>query len=107
MQEDLPVHCSSVDPIMQQLMDGVNRLKEQVADLAIGIDCYFVDDTTFVEELEILKSRFCAVFQGCVHAGVKDDSTEEANDAEWRSNHDRLLFDFLLRLDKNCSIRAW
>ena len=110
MQTDLPTHCSSVNPLMDPLIQQVEHFKEQASRVPIGIDNYFVDDEEFEDELDILKSRFCAVFQGCMHAGVKVKSTEEFNETEWRSDHDRLMFDFFVRpvkLSENCSVRAW
>ena len=97
---------------MGPLIKQVEHFKEQASRLPIGKDNYFVDDEEFKDELDILKSRFCAVFQACMHAGVKVESTEEFNETEWRSDHDRLMFDFFIRpvnpkLSENCSVRAW
>ena len=112
VQSDLPIHCSSVNPLMDPLIKQVEDFKEQASRLPIGIDNYFVDDKEFEDELNILESRFCAVFQACMHAEVKVKSTEKANETEWRSDHDRLMFDFFLcplnhKVDNSCSVRAW
>ena len=97
---------------MQPLLDQVQHFKERASRLPIPIDEYFVGDGEFVDELGILEGRLCAVFQACMHAEVKVKSTEKANETEWRSDHDRLMFDFFLcplnhKVDNSCSVRAW
>ena len=97
---------------MQPLLDQVEHFKERASRLGIPIDEYFVGDKEFKDELRILEGRLCAVFQACIHAAEQVESAEEANETEWRSDHDRLMFDFFMRplnhkVDKNCSVRAW
>ena len=70
-------------------------------------DKHFVDSTKFRREMEILTDNFCAIFQSC-----KKASLAQTSETDWRSDHDRLLFDFFLRplypdVDQDSTVRAW
>ena len=95
---------------MSTLIKEVNGLRERAVDLPMKNRC-FVNEIDFEEELKILKSRFCVIFQACVQADAKVELIKESNETEWRSDHDRLFFDLFLHpiqpnLERKDSIRA-
>ena len=95
---------------MNTLIKEVDGYRERAADLSMQDRC-FVNEAGFEEELKILKSRFCVIFQACVQADAKVELIKESNETEWRSDHDRLFFDLFLHpiqpnLERKDSIRA-
>ena len=106
-QNDLPKHCSSLEPHMKTLITEVSGFRERARERGIE-HRYLVDDTKFADEQKTLMGRFCAIFHACVQVDENANSAGKFNETECRNYYDRLLFDFFLRpLDpwgSNCSV---
>ena len=90
LQEDLPSVDAALEPCVQDLLEGVAALKARPN----VVKCIPVKE--FPVDLRILKQSFSAIFQASRRSREKRELQE--NEAAWRHDHDRLLFDFFIRL---------
>ena len=79
---------------MVELLESVAALKERPG----AIKCIPVKDFPF--DLRILEQSFSAIFQASRRSHEKRNLPEDVYEVAWRHDHDRLLFDFFSRLNK-------
>ena len=91
-QEDLPSVYAALEPCIQELLVSVAALKARPG----AVKC--VPAKEFPVDLRILEQSFSAIFQASRRSREKRDLQENVYEAAWRHDHDRLLFDFFIRL---------
>ena len=91
-QEDLPSVDAALEPCIQELLGSVAALKTRPG----AVKCVPVKE--FPVDLRILEQSFSAIFQASRRCREKRELQENVYEAAWRHDHDRLLFDFFIRL---------
>ena len=91
-QEDLPSVDAALEPCIQELLVSVATLKARPGAVK------FVPAKEFPVDLRILEQSFSAIFQASRRSREKRELQENVYEAAWRHDHDRLLFDFFIRL---------
>ena len=91
-QEDLPSVDAALEPCIQELLATVAALKMRPG----AVKCVPVKE--FPVDLRILEQSFSAIFQASRRSREKRELQENVYEAAWRHDHDRLLFDFFVRL---------
>ena len=79
---------------MVELLESVAALKERPG----AIKYIPVEDFPF--DLRVLEQSFSAIFQASRRSYEKRNISENVYEVAWRHDHDRLLFDFFSRLNK-------
>ncbi|KAF8546704.1 hypothetical protein OG21DRAFT_1472941 [Imleria badia] len=92
VREDLPPVDAALEPCVQELLESVATLKMQPG----AIKCIPVKE--FPVDLRILEQSFSGIFQASRRSREKKEFQESMYEAAWRHDHDRLLFDFFIRL---------
>ncbi|KAN0101122.1 hypothetical protein V8E55_001106 [Tylopilus felleus] len=91
-REDLPLVDAALEPCIQELLESVAVLKMRQG----AVKCIPVNE--FPVDLRILKQSFSAIFQASRRSREKTEHQVNLCEAAWRHDHDRLLFDFFIRL---------
>jgi hypothetical protein len=91
-QEDLPSVDAALEPCIQELLGSVAALKTRPG----AVKC--VPAKEFPVDFRILEQSFSAIFQASRRSREKRELQENVYEASWRHDHDRLLFDFFIRL---------
>jgi hypothetical protein len=91
-QEDLPSVDAALEPCIQELLGSVAALRTRPG----AVKCVPVKE--FPVDLRILEQSFSAIFQASRRSREKRKLQENVYEAAWRHDHDRLLFDFFIRL---------
>jgi len=91
-QEDLPSVDAALEPCVQELLKSIAALKTRLG----AVKCIPVKE--FPVDLRILEQSFSAIFQASRRSREKKEIRENVYEAAWRHDHDRLLFDFFIRL---------
>lgn len=92
-QEDLPSVDAAVEPCIQELLESVAVLKTQPGAVK------FIPVNEFPFDLGTLERSFSAIFQASHRCREKTKQGQGMlSEAAWRHDHDRLLFDFFIRL---------
>ncbi|KAG9308786.1 hypothetical protein JVU11DRAFT_11579 [Chiua virens] len=91
-REDLPLVDAALEPCIEELLESVAVLKTQPG----GVKCIPVDE--FPVDLRVLEESFSAIFQASRRSDEKTRDQDNLPEMAWRHDHDRLLFDFFVRL---------
>lgn len=91
-QKDLPPVDAALEPFVQGLLEGVAALEMRPKAVKR------IAAKEFPVDLRILEQSFSAIFQASRRAREKKELQENVYEASWRIDHDRLLFDFFIRL---------
>ncbi|KAF8139653.1 hypothetical protein EV363DRAFT_1444121 [Boletus edulis] len=81
-----------LEPCVQELLKSVAALKTRPG----AVKCIPAEE--FPVDLRILQQSFSAIFQASRRSREKGRLQEKLYEAAWRHDHDRLLFDFFIRL---------
>ena len=74
------------------MLEGVAAMKARPN----GVKC--IPEKEFPIDLRLLGQSFSAIFQASRRSREKKELREDVYEASWRHDHDRLLFDFFIRL---------
>ncbi|KAF8139647.1 hypothetical protein EV363DRAFT_1579207 [Boletus edulis] len=91
-RKDLPLVDAALEPCVQELLKSVATLKTRPG----AVQCIPAEE--FPVDLRILQQSFSAIFQASRRSREKGRLQEKLYEAAWRHDHDRLLFDFFIRL---------
>ncbi|KAF8439348.1 hypothetical protein L210DRAFT_3630922 [Boletus edulis BED1] len=91
-RKDLPLVDAALEPCVQELLKSVATLKTRPG----AVKCIPAEE--FPVDLRILQQSFSAIFQASRRSREKGRLQEKLYEAAWRHDHDRLLFDFFIRL---------
>ncbi|KAF8123307.1 hypothetical protein EV363DRAFT_1180446 [Boletus edulis] len=92
-RKDLPPVDAALEPAcVRGLLKSVATLKTRPG--AVN----FIPAKEFPVDLRILQQSFSAIFQASRRSREKGKLQEKVYEATWRHDHDRLLFDFFIRL---------
>ncbi|KAF8556408.1 hypothetical protein OG21DRAFT_1495507 [Imleria badia] len=90
--EDLPSVDPALQPCVEDLLKSIDVLKRRPG----AVKCVPVEE--FPINLRIFEHSFSAIFQASRRSLEKTGLSEDICEAAWRHDHDRLLFDFFIRL---------
>ncbi|KAF8439347.1 hypothetical protein L210DRAFT_3646112 [Boletus edulis BED1] len=91
-RKDLPLVDAALEPCVQELLKSVAALKTRPG----AVKCIPAEE--FPVDLRILQQSFSAIFQASRRSREKGRLQEKLYEVAWRHDHDRLLFDFFIRL---------